>query len=147
MSRRENILNSVWVDPDFVELSPAAKLVYIWSFTNPHCNMAGLYRISVQTIAAETGLQPNRIERALAELEDTGFLRHRDRMLWVRARIKYLPSRSPSVATTIARDLRGASPHSLVADLLDVYGDCSWLRERLGGPDFALQSQNGMSPR
>ena len=46
MSRREDIDNGIWSDPDFMSLTAPAKLTYIWSWTNSHCGMAGLYKIA-----------------------------------------------------------------------------------------------------
>jgi hypothetical protein len=34
MSRREDIDNAIWSDPDFEALEAGAKLLYLWSFTN-----------------------------------------------------------------------------------------------------------------
>jgi len=37
-------------------LSPEDKLLFIYLWTNKHCNQAGLYEITLKTIAFDTGL-------------------------------------------------------------------------------------------
>ena len=46
----------LWTDPFIQGLSPEAKLLFIYLWTNKHCNQAGLYEISLKTIAFDTGL-------------------------------------------------------------------------------------------
>jgi hypothetical protein len=56
VARREDFDNSLWSDPDFLVLSSDARLVYIWTWTNPRCGMAGIYKFAPSQAAAETGL-------------------------------------------------------------------------------------------
>ncbi|AOV98874.1 hypothetical protein [Dehalococcoides mccartyi] len=41
----------LWTDPFIQGLSPEAKLLFIYLWTNKHCNQAGLYEISLKTMA------------------------------------------------------------------------------------------------
>lgn len=127
MSRREDIDNAIWDDEDFAQLTAPAKLVYLWSFTNARCGMAGLYKVGVRAIAADTNLSGDDVRDALTELAAGRFLFHEAGVLWVRARVKRLRSRGPGIAKAIAADVGTIdAAHPLRARFLAEYGDCSW---------------------
>lgn len=138
MSRREDIENSIWSDPDFSSLSPDAKLVYLWSFTNPRCGMAGIYKLALAPVAPELGMSLTRLESALGHLardgvEGAGMAFYERGVLWVRSRVKHLRSKSPQMAKSVASDLRKLPPvHPLVVRFMAMYRSDSWLREDLG---------------
>jgi hypothetical protein len=60
MARREDFDNSLWSDPDFLALTPQARLLYIWSWTNPRCGMAGIYKLSPVQATLEVGYDERR---------------------------------------------------------------------------------------
>lgn len=106
MSRREDIDNAVWTDPDFADLSADAKLLYLWSFTNPACGMAGLYKASHGLACFQTGLTPKRAERSVGELTAARFLYWEDGVIWVRSRVKHLWNRHERIATSVFNDVQ-----------------------------------------
>ena len=59
----------LWTDPFIQGLSPEAKLLFIYLWTNKHCNQAGLYEISLKTMAFDTGLS---IETLPGLIKSTG---------------------------------------------------------------------------
>ena len=145
MSRREDIDNAIWDDEDFVALTPPAKLVYLWSFTNPRCGMAGLYKVGPRAIAADTNLTDDAVRDALTELADARFLFHEAGVLWVRARVKRLRSKGPGIAKAITADVNSISPdHPVRVRFLEEYGDCSWPGGLL--PDLLADLQDGTLP-
>lgn len=104
MARHEDILNDIWDDPPFADVSGPAQHIYVWSFTNQRTNMAGLYKVRLAEIGA--GKWPARTrDRALGELVDAGLIRFELPWLWVCARIKRITSRSPAMARAVAKDL------------------------------------------
>jgi alpha-L-fucosidase len=123
VSRREDVDNSIWSDPDFYELSAAAKLVYLWSFTNQRCNMAGLYRVATGLICGETGLSEKRVQGALRELEDRRMVFYDGCVLWVRARVKHLRSHHDNIATSGAAvdtsKTNPAGPHRAIVESVE----------------------------
>lgn len=132
MGRREDIDNAIWGDPEFEALSPDAKLLYLWSFTNSQCNMAGVYKVSVARMAGETGLNTARTEKALAQLVEQAFLVYEAPWLWVRSRVKHIRSESPSMARSIAKDVKALDDEVPIRrQFLDRYGAVSWLRDAL----------------
>jgi hypothetical protein len=48
---------AIWSDPFVESLSPMAKLIFVYLWTNSACNQAGLYVISKQRIEFETGAE------------------------------------------------------------------------------------------
>ena len=102
MARHEDIVNTFWDDVD--HLSDDAVLLYLWSWTNQKCGMAGIYKIARRKLA-EGRLDEARLEAALAELEGDGKLRYADGVLWNCARIKRLSMVSENIAKSIARDV------------------------------------------
>ena len=57
MARYSRIESSLWKDPDVRGLRPFAKLLYIWSFTNDMCGIAGTYTMHLDTPLYETDLR------------------------------------------------------------------------------------------
>lgn len=132
MAQREDVQTSIWTGHDeFIDLSPDAKLLYLWSFTNSHVNMAGLYRIARQAMRMETTLPPQRFERAFAELVEGRFLLYEGGVLWVRTRVKHLWSTHANFARSIAKDVRKLGDHPLAGEFLRMYRDFPWLRDEL----------------
>ena len=135
MGRREDVDNSIWADDGFLDLSAHARYVYLWAFTNPHCNMAGLYKVGRRVMQLETGLTARQIDAALTELADAGMVQVHDGALWVVARIKYLRTKSASIGRAIVKDLEPfAADHPLRVALVRRYSNFpGWLSNELGG--------------
>ena len=132
MSKWEHVQTAMWSDPDFEELSPQATLLYIWSFTNSLCNVAGLYRVSRRKML-EAKVERAELDSALTELARGRFVYYEDGLLWVRSRVKYLHTSGPNHARSIRRDLELLPEnHPLVQAFLFTYHDVGWLRDLLG---------------
>lgn len=58
----------------FRSLSPGAKLVALYALTCPHRRSEGLYELAPAHAAVDTGLEVERVEKALAELTESGLL-------------------------------------------------------------------------
>ena len=129
MSRNEDIDNAIW--DDLEELSADAMLLYLWSFTNPRCNMAGLYKVSVAKMD-ECKVPLERIPAALEELARNRLLFHEDGILWVRARVKRLRARSPQMLKAVLRDFGKVRPdHPLAVKFVAEYGSDRWVGDEL----------------
>lgn len=147
MSRHEDIDNAIWSDPDFLELSAHGKLVYIWSWTNPRCGMAGVYKVSLRQAALEVSLTVEEVEDALRELEAARFVIHADGVLFVRSRVRHLRQKTSQIATSIARDVaKLPDEHPVTRAWFEHYGAHAWLRRALstvGHETVAGQSGEG----
>lgn len=91
MATYRQIHTHIWDDPDFEELSPHAKLVFIYGFSNRHRNEAGLYTLTIRKLAFETGLSQEEAEAAVREIEARGMWRYDwdNQVLWVKNALKY----------------------------------------------------------
>lgn len=118
MARREDIVNTIWDELD--HLSNDAVLLYVWSWTNPRCGMAGVYKVP------QRRLLEGRLEDplpALSELVRDGKLRYEDGVLWNVARVKRLSHISEQIAKSIAKDLAEIDPSNPVyLEFVERYG-------------------------
>jgi len=73
-----------WTDPFIQKLPFAAKSLYIYLWTNEHCNQAGLYEITIETMAFETGLSEDEIVRLLKILEPKVAWYPETNLVWVK---------------------------------------------------------------
>jgi hypothetical protein len=56
MSGYRPIYKKIWKDPDFEELNPDDKLLFMYLFTNDATNESGIYPLTAKTAANETGI-------------------------------------------------------------------------------------------
>jgi len=108
----------LWSHPDFQGLSTGAKLLYLYSWSNNHCNAAGLYRISLETIAFETRLPLAEIPTYLEELGPLDVeWQNGQKTLWVKKFLKH-QGRSPKFLVAVAHALDQISDQDLVKTYL-----------------------------
>lgn len=91
MATYRQIHTHIWDDPVFEELSPNAKLLFIYGFSNKHRNEAGLYVITLKKMAFETGLSIEQAEAAIKEIIGRGRWAYDwdNHVLWVKNALKY----------------------------------------------------------
>jgi hypothetical protein len=130
VSRNEDITTAIWEEPEFADLPPDGKLLFIWSFTNEHNNMSGLYKVRQATIAYETGLTVEGLTVALAAVAEAQLAWHEEHVMLVRSRVKRLRTKSPQIAISIARAVTQINAeHPLRLRFLEIYGAEKWLRD------------------
>ena len=78
----------LWTDPFIQSLSPEAKLLFIYLWTNKHCNQAGLYEISLKTMAFDTGLSVEALPALLNQLEPKVAWFAEQNLVWVKHFLK-----------------------------------------------------------
>ena len=140
MARREDIVNTFWDDVD--HLSDDAVMLYVWSWTNTKCGMAGIYRIARRKVI-EGRFEDDRLKAALDELEADGKLRYVDGVLWNCARVSRLSGISENYAKSIARDLREVATNPLAGEFLKRYGDHPKLKGHLTLGEPSAKGLNG----
>jgi hypothetical protein len=153
MARHEDIVNTIWDDLD--HLSDDGFMLYVWSFTNTKCGMAGIYPVTRRKLV-EGRFDDVRLTTALAELKEDDKLFYVDGVLWNKARVSRLSGYdkrkiSETIAKSIAKDLRAISPaNSLHGRFIERYGSHPNLEGHLslsippgGGLSTESQSQIG----
>lgn len=131
MGRNEDFDNAFWSTTPGEDLSANAALLYIWSWTNPRCGMAGIYEVGRRAMT-ESKVPAEAMDDALTELADAHLAVYRDGVLWVVARVKRLRTKSVQMAKAVAKDVAGIGEgHPLRTEWLLFYRDASWLRAAL----------------
>jgi len=101
-----------WNDSYILKLKPLEKYVYIYLFTNPHCNQAGLYELPVEIMSFELQLSPEEIKEIIEKFQQDGKLEYVDDVMWLKNFLKHQPNKSPLVWKRIVKDIKMVSNHS-----------------------------------
>lgn len=67
MSGYRPFYKKIWNDPDFQEVQPSDKLLFIYFFTNNETNESGIYPLTPKTTSRETGLPQEEVEQRFAK--------------------------------------------------------------------------------
>ncbi len=103
---QRNVDSGYWSDPDIQPLPFEVKALYLYTFTNDHCNSAGLYSITLRTIAFEMTVSEEQVKEWLAVVEKQGKVSYDARgLLWVKGFLRR-QSRSPKFLEAAAKCLR-----------------------------------------
>ena len=100
--------------------------------------------MTLRQIVAETGVRPKRVEESFGELADVQLLHFDGTYVFVRARVKYLHTKSSKVAKAIQREVgKLDSHHPYTQAFLFLYQANDWLVEHLSG--FTTPSSNPLA--
>lgn len=58
-----------WQDTYITDLDPIEKLLFLYLLTNPLCNIAGVYEISLRQIAFDTGIDKDMVQKIFNRFE------------------------------------------------------------------------------
>lgn len=108
----------LWTDPFIQGLSPEAKLLFIYLWTNKHCNQAGLYEISLKTMAFDTGLAQDSLLKLLKELEPKVTWYADRNLVWVKNFLKR-QCKSQSFLIAAAKCLKNLNSNGLVKEFFN----------------------------
>ncbi len=65
MSKKRYVDDGFWTDPYVEQLDLMEKGLFLYLLTNPLCNVAGIYEISLKRLAYETGLERDLADKML----------------------------------------------------------------------------------
>jgi len=88
MARFRAIHVKIWDDPDFWELDPDEKLVFIFLCTNSATTESGVYPISPSIIAAKTKVETERVKEILGKLPNVTY-DSENKMVFVKNFLRY----------------------------------------------------------
>lgn len=121
MASVADIQVAIWADPEFEALPNDAALLYLWSFSNPLINPAGLYRVSRSKLL-DGRLTGAKLDAALEALADGRFVFYStDAYLWVRSHARNFRSPGEKTIKSIEQTLRKVGHHPLVVAFIDEY--------------------------
>lgn len=114
----------IWSSPDFQQLSPHGKLVFIYLFSNSHRNEACLYKITPKTISNETDLTIEQVNEVISEIENAGMVKYdRDNfILWVINAVKY-QKLNTNEKKGILNSLKPIKDHPFYNEFMDKYSE------------------------
>jgi hypothetical protein len=116
---------SLWDDPDFLKLSPEAKLIFLNLRTGTQTNMPCIYRFYEEAIREQTGYSDRVIDTVLDTLCDTGWIQIEEGILWVKNALRHDPNiffNNPLHVEAIKNILRGLPKLKIVIDFCTYYG-------------------------
>ena len=107
-----------WADTFVEDLPPEGKLLYAYLWTNPHCNQAGLYKISLSRIAYETKLPMEELPSLIELLEPKVKWYPDENLIWVKNFIKH-QYKSPKFLIAAASRLKDINNNGVVRELIE----------------------------
>jgi len=124
-----------WGDPWFQERSRLGRYLFIYLWTNSHCNAAGFYIITPKTICDETNFSLKEFEKLLKELEPKVKYDFTRSICWVvkHARRQFLKSEKISEQTRkgIRKHVLKLCYHPLFLEFIDAYPEIFTQEEKV----------------
>lgn len=105
MADYRTIKPSIWSDPYFEELNSYEKLLYIYLFSNPHINNAGVMKVSHRKIIFETFADKEQFDSAIRKFTKDKKVMLFDEWIYVCNFIKHQTNTSPKMLANIHKQL------------------------------------------
>lgn len=112
MAKYRTIQTTIWNDPYIEDLNPTEKLLYIYLFSNPHVNNAGVMKVSLNKISYETGIKD--LSAPMDRLVNDGKVFKHKEYFFVVNFVKHQTSTSPKIIQSIVAEFK-----DLPAEILD----------------------------
>lgn len=130
MARNEDFANGTWSMSAFDDLSPEAAWLWIWSWTNPRCGVAGLYDVGKRAMT-ESKVDATQLDRALTELATAPEhfrVLYEEGVMFVWSRMARWRSKTEPCVRAVVKELEEVGVnHPLRVRWLEVYGEAAWL--------------------
>ena len=97
----------------FRELSPSAKLLFIYLWTNNQCNQAGLYKLNLDTVSYDTRLRKGSLLKLFDELCPKVEYYPESNLVWVKNFVKR-QTFSPKFLVAVAKCLEEVKNDELI---------------------------------
>lgn len=122
MEKHRQISSYFWTDSFTETLDPIEKLLYLYLFTNNSSNLAGVYQLSIRTMASETGIDRDMVKKILKRFEKEKKLLYIDNILALKNTAKNQALKNSFIVANIERTLK-KSPQWAV-DYISFNTDC-----------------------
>lgn len=114
-----NIDTTMWTNDEwFQSLDYLQKLLFLYMWTNDHCNSAGVYEITVKTISDETSIPNEEIRVNLPLLHEKVQWWPEHNVIWVKNFVKR-QSKSPTFLQSVAKCLRKIKQQEICEVFMD----------------------------
>lgn len=124
MADFRQVYTKIWSDTWFTKLLPDEKLLFVYLFTNSRASVAGIYELPELFIQFETGLTAEQVGDALKKFQASGKVKYdpQTSVIWVLNMRKYQDSKSPKIASRIAKDFEAIPECSIKKQYAIQYG-------------------------
>ena len=117
-------LTETWDEDWFQEMSRDQRYLFIYLSTNNHCNQAGVYHITLATVAFEAKLPVEELPELLRSLSPRVEWYPEQNYVWVRNFVKR-QAKSPKFLVAAAKALKNIKNNGLVKELIE-YNLCEY---------------------
>lgn len=107
-----------WTDPLVVRAEKDAKLLFAYLPTSPHCNAAGLFYITPETIQNDTGIDIEDIDRLFEAIKKSVVWYRDEDLVWVKNFIRW-QTKSKTFLQAVAKALLLIQNKEAVQRLID----------------------------
>jgi len=137
-------IHSVLIDsPEFLSLSPDAKLLFYTLRLCTENNMASIFLFHRECLPRRTGLTAKEVEAGFTELEIAYWIAYQDGILWIRNGLRFDPNVHLTNAKhliAVERVVNGLPKSEIVAKFIRYYSLSDSLLDRLSIP-YAIQDK------
>ena len=102
MAKQRIVNTRFWEDYYVSNLDPTEKLLFLYFLTNPHTEICGIYEIPLKTVAVDTGLDKEMVEKIIARFSKDGKIFYIDGWICIKNFTKH-QTINPSVEKGIQR--------------------------------------------
>ena len=117
-----DLSTAIWTDPWFEALDHKQKLLFLYCWSNDHCNSTGMYIITTKRISNETGIPLEEIKAMIPTLEPKVHYDPQVNLLWVRNFVR-IQKRGRSFIPSVLRYLAKIRPHRFLVMFSEEYSE------------------------
>jgi len=107
-----------WGDKWIRKLEPHARYLFLYLWSNDHCNPAAVYEITLETMSFETGLAESDLPELLEGMKEKVKWLPDEDLIWVKNFIKR-QSKSSKFLIAVAKSLQKINNNGLVAEVVE----------------------------
>lgn len=121
---------NIWEDAKVEELTPMAKLMWVYVLTSPRGNLAGCFELTIRRISIDTGMQAAQARKAIDELRAASLVAYDEQTseLLILQWGKHNWSKSPKLEKPLTEAIRDVKSDGFRSYLAAMYSN------RLGKP-------------
>ena len=122
MANYRQVDTQLWIDDKFTNISPQARLLFLWMFTSPSSSSSGLSLFNDEVCQRETGLSDRELHACMKELKKGHRTKYDDKynVLWVVNQFKHTP-KSPKIIESVLREVESLPSSGIKVDFIKQY--------------------------
>lgn len=89
MAKQRVINTRFWIDDYIANLDPIEKLLFLYFLTNPSTDICGVYEIPLKTVATDTGIEKEMVEKILKRFRRDDKIIYKNGWVYIKNFIKH----------------------------------------------------------